>query len=77
MFEFLGTVFFIFLAIVIVVVVALIAGFVKIMRAGKSYTSNSKQQGYNDNSNRNTSSEKHFSKDEGEYVDFEELKDDK
>lgn len=78
MIEFFGTVFVAFLVIVIIVVVVLIVGVFSVLRAGKNHSSGSRQQGYNNNGQHyNQSGEKHFSKEEGEYVDFEEMKDDK
>ena len=78
MWEFLGTVFIAFLVIVLIIVFAVIGGFIKVFRAGSKVNPNNSRQSrerHTHNDTANQTSEKQFPKEEGEYVDFEEIKD--
>lgn len=65
--------------IVAMIVIAIIGGFIKIFRAGGNNRSNRSQSPFGSNTTEpemNTH-QKEFKKEEGEYVDFEEIKDDR
>ena len=80
MFKALGLLFFIVLLVIIVIALAIIGGLAKLfgMKKGNGSRRSDRFGGADyGHSHSSETSEKQFSRDEGEYVDFEEIKDDR
>ena len=80
MFKIIGLLFLFVIVIIFLVIFSVVRGTVKIFRAGRQQGGSDRKSPFGQGAEESDLNEQHqkvFGKDEGEYIDFEEVKDEK